>query len=55
MQGFSLVFLIVAVALPAESMLLGLGYARLLAWTATLAGPVTLEAALAALQEPTTV
>src|SRR5262249_47995466 len=42
MQGFSLVFLVVAVALPAESMLLGLGYARLLAWTNLLLGLLTL-------------
>ena len=42
LQAFSLVFLIVAVALPAESMLLGLGFARLLAWTNLLMGVLTL-------------
>jgi len=42
MQAFSLVFLIVAIALPAESMLLGLGYAKLLAWTNLVLGLLTL-------------
>ena len=47
MQAFSLVFLVVAVALPAESMLLGLGYARLLAWTNLVLGVLTLGVGVA--------
>jgi len=47
LEAFSLVFLVVAVALPAESMLLGLGYARLLAWTNLLLGTLTLGVGVA--------
>ena len=49
MQAFSLVFLTVAIALPAESMLLGLGYERLLAWTGLLQGVLTLGLGVALL------
>ena len=47
LEAFSLVFLVVAVVLPAESMLLGLGYARLLAWTNLLLGTLTLGVGVA--------
>jgi O-antigen/teichoic acid export membrane protein len=49
MQAFALVFLPIAVALPAESILLGLGYARLLAWTAFLQGAITIGLGVALL------
>lgn len=48
-EAFSLVFLAIAVTLPAESMLLGLGYARLLAWTGLAQGALTLGVGVALL------